>query len=93
MSWLLTWLSQENSEEKLESGNGISLTLEQAGAPDGERYLVRLAYSDGDTAPVDQLVTLGWGRPFRKYDHLGFGLGLGRSAAVREWLKPITAGR
>ena len=78
---LMSWLSQENSEEELESGNGVSLTLEQAGPSDGERYLVRLAISDGDTTPVDQMLTLGWGRPFKKYDHLGFGLGLGRSAA------------
>ena len=78
---LMAWSSQDNNEEALENGNGVSLTLEQAGAPSGERYLVRLAYSDADTAPVDQLLTLGWGRPFRKYDHLGLGLGLGRSAA------------
>ena len=71
----MSWLSQENSEEELKSGNGISLTLEQAGPSDGERYLVRLAISDGDTTAVDQMLTLGWGRPFRKYDHLGSGPG------------------
>ncbi len=78
---LMAWASQENSEDELENGNGVSLTLEQAGASSGERYLVRLAYSDGDTTSVDQLVSLGWGRPFRKYDHLGYGLGMGRSSA------------
>jgi len=76
---LMTWLSQDNSEDDLANGNGVSLTLQQAGSSDGE-YVVRMAWSDGDTTPVDQLLTLGWGRPFRKYDHLGFGAGVGRSA-------------
>ena len=86
---LMSWGSQDNSEQDLESGNGISFTLEQAGASTGERYLLRLAVSDGDTTAVDQLLTLGWGRPFRKFDHLGFGLGLGRSAADSSYVQGV----
>ena len=77
---LLGWQSKSNDEDELSDGTGVSLTLEQEGGTSGERFVARYAFSDGDAAPVDQLFMLGWGREIRKYDHLGLGFGLGRSA-------------
>jgi len=78
---LLGWQSKGNEEEdELPDGTGVSLTLEQEGVSSGEHFVARYAFSDGDAALVDQLFMLGWGREIRKYDHLGLGFGLGRSA-------------
>ena len=77
---LMGWQSQNNSEESLEDGSGASVTLEQEGGDRGEHIVVRYASSRGTASPVDRLLMLGWGREIRKYDHLGAGLGVGRSA-------------
>ncbi len=77
---LLGWQSKGNQEDELPDGTGVSLTLEQEGVSIGEHFVARYAFSDGDATLVNQLFMLGWGREIRKYDHLGFGFGLGRSA-------------
>ena len=77
---LLGWQSRGNQEDELPDGTGVSLTLEQEGVSSGEHFVARYAFSNGDAATVDQLFVLGWGREIRKYDHLGLGFGLGRSA-------------
>lgn len=77
---LLGWQSNDNNEDELTNGRGISLTLEQAGVKQGEHFVARYSFSDGDAALLDELFMLGWGLEIRKFDHLGFGFGLGRSA-------------
>lgn len=77
---LLGWQSKGNAEDELLDGSGVSLTLEQEGVSSGEHFVARYAFSDGDATLVDQLFMLGWGLEIRKYDHLGLGFGLGRSA-------------
>lgn len=77
---LMAWQNQDNNEDELPDGSGVSLTFEHEGASRGERYVARYAFSGGDATTVDQLFMLGWGREIRKYDHIGAGFGLGRSA-------------
>ncbi len=77
---LLGWQSKNNSENELTDGTGLSLTLEQAGMHQGEHFVLRYAMSDGGAALLDESFMLGWGREIRKFDHLGLGIGLGRSA-------------
>jgi porin len=77
---LMGWQRQNNSEELLEDGSGASVTLEHEGSDPGEHIVVRYASSWGTASPVDRLMMLGWGREIRKYDHLGAGFGVGRSA-------------
>jgi porin len=81
---LMGWQSQNNGEEPLEDGRGASVTLEQEGGDPGEHMVVRYAASWGTASPVDRLVMFGWGREVRQYDHLGAGLGVGRSAQHSE---------
>ena len=76
---LMGWQSRNNGEEKFLDGQGASLVLEQKGVSDRDSFVARYAFSSGDAAEVDQLYMFGWGREIRKYDHLGVGLGLGRS--------------
>ena len=73
------WQTRNNGEEAFLDGQGASLVLEQKGVSDRDSFVARYAFSNGDAAKVDQLFMFGWGREIRKYDHLGVGLGLGRS--------------
>lgn len=77
---LMGWETRSNGEERLSEGRGVSLVLEQKGVSERDHFVARYAFSDGDATDVDQLFMLGWGREIKKYDHLGIGLGLGRSA-------------
>jgi porin len=77
---LMLWGNQQNSEVGIPSGKGASLTLEQEGTTATERYVARIAVSEGDAVTVDRLLMLGYGREIRKYDHYGIGLGMGRSS-------------
>jgi hypothetical protein len=76
----MLWNSQENSEHEIPSTRGISLTLEHAGKLQTERYVGRLAFSEGESVAVDRLAMIGYGREIRGYDHVGVGIGAGRSA-------------
>ena len=77
---LMLWDSQNNGEEDLPYGNGASFTVEHEGRSGIERYVTRIAYSHGELSPVDFLVMAGYGREIRTYDHLGLGIGAGRSS-------------
>jgi len=77
---LMLWDSQNNGEEELACGNGASFTLEHEGGSGIERYVGRFAYSQGELSPVDFLLMAGYGREIRKFDHLGVGIGAGRSS-------------
>ncbi|MFK7848673.1 MAG: carbohydrate porin [Rhodothermales bacterium] len=77
---LMGWETRSNGEERLSEGRGVSLVLEQKGISERDHFVARYAFSDGDATDVDQLLMLGWGREIKKHDHLGIGLGLGRSA-------------
>lgn len=77
---LMGWETRSNGQERLSEGRGVSLVLEQKGVSERDHFVARYAFSDGDATDVDQLFMLGWGREIKKYDHLGIGLGLGRSA-------------
>ena len=76
----MIWDTEENSEENLPSGRGVSLTFEHSGNLETERYVARVAVSEGSAALVDRLFMVAYGREIRKYDHIGVGFGTGRSS-------------
>ncbi len=76
---LMGWQSNDSNEEALDTGNGISITLEHAGKRSGERFLLRYAFSGDDATEIDQMLTTGWGRETGNQDYIGFGAGIGRS--------------
>lgn len=83
---LMGWETRSNGEERLPEGRGVSLVMEHKGVSERDQFVARYAFSDGEAAEVDQLFMLGWGREINKYDHLGVGLGLGRSSIdSRTW--------
>ncbi len=86
----MLWDAQENSENEIPSGRGISLTLEHAGKRATERYIARLTLSEGDATSVDRLMMVGYGREIRKYDHFGVGLGVGRSLRNHSLWQTVT---
>ncbi|MEN8213945.1 MAG: carbohydrate porin [Pseudomonadota bacterium] len=81
---LMAWGTENNSEEQLPDGSGLSLTLEQQGASSNEHFVARYAYSHGDAAQVDQLLMIGWGKDIHTFDHFGIGIGVARPAAFND---------
>ena len=79
----MVWDSEDNGEDEPTTGAGFSLTVERAGKRSGERYLLRLAAAEGEATLVDRLLVLAWGRSVGRYNYLGIGAGLGRSARDR----------
>lgn len=79
------WGIDENDEEDYTSGNGFSFTLEHSGRIKGESFVLRYAQSDGEATSTDILCFLGYGREIRGFDHLGIGVGAGRSSATSKW--------
>jgi len=86
---VMTWSSQDNDEERSGTGNGLSITLEHEGEDTGQRYLLRLAASNGDTAPVDLMLALAWGRETGRHNRMGAGLGIGRSRLDHRRLQAV----
>jgi len=79
------WNTNVNDEEDLSSGKGVSFTLEHGGRAKGESFVLRYAQSDGEATSTDILCFLGYGREVRGFDHVGIGVGAGRSAATSTW--------
>ena len=77
---IMAWKTEKSTEDELNSGSGVSMTLEHQGAAPTERYVIRAASSEGDASLVDRLLMFGYGREMNKFDHYGMGLGIGRSA-------------
>jgi len=79
------WNDEDNREEDYRDGKGISLTIEHEGASKDEVYIFRLAGSDGDSTGTDTIIFLGFGKKIFNFDHLGMGIGAGRSSTTSEW--------
>ena len=78
---LLGWNADALPDFDLPDGRGASLTLEQEWA-ERERSFVRYAWSDGEAAPVAQLIELGYARDIRRYDRLGLAVAAGQSSSA-----------
>ena len=79
------WGTSVEDAEDLSSGLGVSITLEHSGRVKGESFVLRYAQSDGEATSTDILYFLGYGREIRGFDHLGAGIGAGRSSATSKW--------
>lgn len=82
---VMGWHSDAIEDEDIPEGRGFSLTLEHSGLHEGNKYVLRYAYSDGESKDTDMLFFGGFGRNVRKFDSLGLGLGAGRSSATGDW--------
>lgn len=82
---VMVWNSDSNSEEELNTGNGLSLTLEHEGVNKDEKILLRYAFSNGDPTNTDVAFLLAFGKQITDYNQFGIGVGAGRSTVSTEW--------
>ena len=82
---ILGWHSDAIDEEEVPEDRGMSFTLEHDGILPGSKYVLRYAFSNGESKDTDMLVFAGFGRDIRKFDSLGVGVGGGRSSDTGDW--------
>ncbi|MBW2682164.1 MAG: carbohydrate porin [Deltaproteobacteria bacterium] len=79
------WSSDQNREDDVRDGAGVSVTLEHRGLREGENYVFRFASSDGKATGTKNILFLGYGREINDFDHFGIGLAAGQSTASSKW--------
>jgi len=79
------WYDDNNGEDEIKDGGGVSVTLEHRGPREGENYVFRFTSSDGKATNTKNILFLGYGREINDFDHFGIGLAGGQSSESSKW--------
>ena len=82
---VMGWYSDNNREDDIKDGGGVSVTLEHRGLREGENYVFRFASSDGKATSTKKILFLGYGKEISDFDNFGIGLAAGQSSASSKW--------
>ncbi len=89
---LLGWHSDSVEDAAQPEGQGVQLTYERAINDEGGQFFSTLSWSEGGAAPVDYLLTAGFGRPCRDDDFFGLAAGIGRGSGSSGSLQMVLEG-
>lgn len=89
---LLGWHSDAVEDAAQPGGEGVHLTYERALDEAGSHFFSTLSWANGGAAPVDYLLTAGFGRPWREHDFFGLAAGVGRGSGSGRPLQAVVEG-